>query len=158
MNSPTDWKTNFTDFLRGRGKIQQLAELTAVQHMQAMSEDTKRNIQAESAHVRKTAWGDAGTQSTNTAEEDTTMGNTILGDINQPPAVVITQPAPAQSNLSTALALALAGLVPVGVGAAGAGAAAAYLLSKPNEQVVAPEYEDTSVSIGLGRLEDFESK
>lgn len=152
MSSTDHWANSFKTFLERRGKIQQLAELTGVEHMRAMAAENRRNSEAEAAHVRKTVWGD-----TQASEQDT-MGNTILGDIHQPPTVVV---AGQQSSTLTALALALAGLVPVGLGAAGAGAAAAYYLSQPRQQAVAPEnpqpeFEDSSVSIGLGRLEDFE--
>jgi len=154
MSSTEHWTTSFKRFLERRGKIQALAELTGVEHMRAMAAESRRNSEAEAAHVRKTVWGE-----TQAADQDQDMGsNTILGDIHQPPTVVV---AGQQSSTLTALALALAGLVPVGLGAAGAGAAAAYYLSQPRQQAIAPEvqpptFEDSSVSIGLGRLEDFE--
>ena len=76
------------------------------------------------------------------------MGTTILGDINQPPAVVY-PPAPQPANqLATLL---LGALMAGGSGLAG------YLLAKPQPApVVAPDksgYEDESVSISLGKSE-----
>ena len=92
---------------------------------------------------------------------DMGMGNTILGDINQPqPPTVVVTGGNSQQSMWPAAALALAAMLPVaGIGAAGAGAAAMYYFNQPEakvEQPIAPtlEYEDQSVSIGLGRLDD----
>lgn len=153
MTSNLNWKGNLSDFLTRRGKIQTLAELTGVQHMQATAAENRRNSEAEAAHARKVVWGSdepAGGQN----EDD--MGTTILGDITQPPTVIVPQQ---QNSVWPMVALALAGMLPAaGLGAAGAGAAAAYLLSRPAavpEVRPDPDYEDSSVKIGLGRLEDY---
>ena len=157
MTSTQNWKSDLQGFLKGRGKIQQLAELTGVEHLRATAAENRRNSEAEAAHARRVVWGSdesGGGSSSSSAEDD--MGTTILGDITQPPTVIV----PAQqNNLWPMVALALAGMLPAaGLGAAGAGAAAAYLLSRPAavpEVRPDPDYEDSSVKIGLGRLEDY---
>ena len=77
------------------------------------------------------------------------MGSTILGDITNPAPIVINQP---QSNL---LPIALAALAGLGIPTAMAGGAAAmYLLNKP--AATQPQtYQDETVSIGLGRIDDY---
>lgn len=153
MNSTQDWKRNFTKFLENRGKTQQLAELTAVQSMRALAAENQRNSEAEAAYVRRKAWDE---QRKPEDEQSSDMGHTILGDITTPPTVVVT--GQQQSSVWPMAALVLASLLPVaGIGAAGAGAVAAYLLTRqpPNEQQPDPNFEDSSVSIGLGKLEDY---
>lgn len=156
-NSTLTWKSDLVSFLKGRGKIQQLAELTAVQDLKAKSLENQRNSEAESAHVRRQVWGEASGSSA-IAEQGDEMGTTILGDIHQqPPAVIM----PQQSNsLWPVVALALAGLLPVaGIGAIGAGVALAYFLQQPAAVVPKAaepaEFEDTSTTIKLGRLRDY---
>lgn len=86
--------------------------------------------------------------------ESTGMGNTILGDVNHAPPVVIA--GQQSNNLWPIAALALATSLPIGIAGAGA---AAYLVGRnaaPKPQPTQPqEFSDESVSIGLGRLEDF---
>lgn len=152
-DSTESWRSDTVDFLRNRNKIQTLAELTGVQHLRKMADELARNSEAEAAHVRKTVWG---SEETTRSEDD--MGTTILGDITHPPAVVVQQP---QSNLWPIVAAGLAAMLPVaGLGAAGLGAAAMHLLSQPPAPtqpgvVPMPGFEDESVRIGLGRLEDY---
>lgn len=116
--------------------------------MQAMAAENRRNSEAESAYVRKNVWDDQDKQS------DADMGNTILGDVQYPAPIVVSQPQQ-QSSLPM-VALMLASLLPTGAAAAMAG----YMWAnrKQPEPVVAPAqlYEDESVSIRLGRLDDIE--
>lgn len=153
MRSTEDWKPNFTKFLANRGKTQQLAELTAVQNMRAMAAQNQRNSEAEAACVRRKVWDE---QSQPNAEQSDTMGHTILGDITTPPTVVVTGQ---QSSVWPMAALVLASLLPLaGIGAAGVGAVAAYLLTKQPTTQPDPNFEDSSVSIELGRLNDYMPK
>jgi hypothetical protein len=146
MSSTTNWQEKFTSFLKGRGKIQQLAELTAVQQMQAIAKDNLKNMEAESAEVRRSLWGGG----KNNEEETDDMATTILGDVTHPTPIVINQP-PQQSNPFLPIAAAgLLGLLGAGTGAA----ATAYLLSQ-KAQPVAPEFDDETLTIGLGRIENF---
>jgi sugar (pentulose or hexulose) kinase len=169
MTSTTNWQPRWIDYLSRKGRIQQLAELTAVQDMRAKAAENQRNSEAEAAHVRRSVWGESPGQNGSSSDSsdmsstgsDMGMGNTILGDINQPqPPTVVVTGGNSQQSMWPAAALALAAMLPVaGIGAAGAGAAAMYYFNQPEakvEQPIAPtlEYEDQSVSIGLGRLDD----
>lgn len=148
MNSTEAWKPNWIDYLTKKGKIQQLGALTAIQDLRAKAAENHRNSEAESAHVRKTVWGEDVNKSTESDE----MGHTILGDVTHPAPIVITQPAQPQSNL---LPIALAALAGLGIPTAMAGGAAAmYLLNKPAATQPQP-YQDETVSIGLGRIDDY---
>lgn len=145
MSSVPNWKENFTKFLKGRGKIQQLAELTAVRDLQAIAKETQRNREAESAAVRRSLWGD------NTVAETDDMGTTILGDINQPPAVVY-PPAPQGQNQLGMLLLTAA----MAAGIPTAGLVGYALSNRQPAPIVTPDrsgYEDESVSISLGKSE-----
>lgn len=150
MNSTEAWKPNWIDYLTKKGKIQQLGALTAVQDIRAKAAENHRNSEAESAHVRRSVWGEDVTKST----ESDDMGHTILGDVTHPAPIVITQPSQPQSNL---LPLALAALAGFGIPTALAGGAAAmYMLTKqPAAQQQPQTYQDETVSIGLGRIDDY---
>lgn len=137
-----NWQTPFVDFWKGRAKIQQLGELTAVQHMAAIARDNQRNIEAESAAVRRKLWGDESKAET----ED--MGTTILGDVTHPAPIVINQPAQSSSMLPMIAGMLISGLLGGGI----AGAAAYAIAKRPTTQ---PTYQDETVSIGLGRIDDY---
>lgn len=81
------------------------------------------------------------------------MRNIVLGDVNHPTPVVI---APQQqSNGLLPLAIAAALLAPPVMGVAGL-AAGYYMLQKPEATApIAQEFEDGSIKIGLGRIEDY---
>ena len=150
MTSTQDWKTRFETFLNGRGKIQQLAELTAVEAMRATAEETRKNQEAESKAVRKQLWGSDETES----EDD--MATTILGDVTyaaSPASVSQTTP---QSSTAPLLAGMALGASLLGLPAAGL---AGYMLAQsdntPEPTVESVEFDDESVSIGLGRIEDY---
>lgn len=146
-----NWVNDFNNFYRGRGKIQQLAELAAVQALQAKAAENQRNSEAESAYVRRNVWGHVNGSGSAGKDNDDDMATTILGD------VTVQQPQrPQPPSLWPIAAMMLAGMVPVaGVG----GAAAAYLLTRDKQPPPAtsdpPEFEDSSVSIGLGRIDDY---
>lgn len=77
-------------------------------------------------------------------------GQTVLGDITHPTPIVVA--GGNQSSSIPALAALAAGAMIPGAGIAG------YAVSKMLEQDPPPAVqpaEDTSVSIGLGRLEDY---
>ena len=96
-------------FYRERGKMQNLAALTAVQDLQAQVKQNQKDRAAESEYVRKNIYGcnDEGT-----AGDD--MGTTILGDIQipvpqLPPPVPQSSIAPLVAAAATALAGAMGG-------------------------------------------------
>lgn len=140
--STADWRENYKKFLEKRGRIQTLAELTAVESMQATAEETQKNREAESSAVRKSLWG-----SDETVKDDD-MRQTILGDVTHPAPIIMQQPAS-----PSPWPLILASLIPTAAAAGLAG----YAL---NKQPVAPEqsqveFDDESVSVGLGKIEDY---
>jgi len=150
MSSTEAWKPSWINFLIKKGRIQTLGALTAVQDLRAKAAENQRNSEAESAHVRRSVWGEDVAKST----ESDDMGHTILGDVNHPAPIVITQPAQPQSNL---LPLALAALAAFGIPTALiGGAAAAYMLTKQPATQTQPTYQDETVSIGLGRIDDYQ--
>lgn len=113
--------------------------------MQKQWEEQQRNREAESAAVRRAAWGDQGESKV----DDDDMGHTILGDVQYPTPIVMHSP-PQQNNgmqnIITALAIAFA---------AGAGG---YMLAGGKQPATEPakvQFDDESVSIGLGRIEDY---
>lgn len=113
--------------------------------------ESEKNQQAENQHVRKSVWGYEGKQGESKSDDDA-MGHTILGDVNHPAPVVISQ---APSNLLPIALLALAAAIP----ATGAIGVAGYLLANRNQPPPAatqPGFDDSTVKIGLGRIEDLE--
>lgn len=106
--------------------------------------EQKKNQEAESSWVRKNVWG---SEEVAGSEED--MRTTVLGDINHPPPVVI---APQQNSNSAMMAIALASTL-------GLGGLAGYFFAnreQPQAPVVEqPNFDDESVSIGLGQIEDY---
>ena len=138
-----NWKANFTDFLKGRGKIQALGELTAVQAMQATAKENQRNSEAESSYVRRHVWDEQ------ESEVDDTMGNTVLGDITHPSPVVYPPTPPSQLPLAAALVLST--LIPTS-------ALTAWYLSTRTPAPAPPANvgtTDETLQIGLGRIEDY---
>ena len=120
-----------------------------MQSLQANAREQQKNQEAESDFVRRKLWGQGGQSGGNENETDD-MGHTILGDINHPAPIIMPQP---QSSLPTIAALAAT---------LAAGGLAGYLLSRPDQpapqpiqQIEAPSFDDSSVSIGLGRIEDY---
>jgi len=122
----------------------------------AAQAEQQRNREAESAHVRRTVWGESGAATTeaDTGEED--MANTILGDVTHPAPIIM--PPPQQSSPVATAALMMLGLAAGGA----AGGAAGYLLAgkqpEPAETAEPVSLEDGTVSIGLGRIEDYLGK
>lgn len=147
MQSTKTWKDNFTDFWKRRGRVQTLAELTAVQHMRALSSELQRNSEAESAYVRKHVWDDASKASSEKANNE--VNDTILGDYQvHYPAPIIVQP-PKNNPWLPILLTAIAALAGGGV----AGYWASGKRALPEQQPV--EFDDSTVELGLGRIEDY---
>lgn len=114
-----------------------------MQNLQAASMEQQKNREAESDWVRTHYWG---AESTEDAED---MGDTILGDVTHPTPIVMPQ---ASSQWPLAIGLALASLFPTIV----AGAFAVYLMTKDDAPAIQqPGFDDSSVSIGLGKIEDY---
>jgi hypothetical protein len=132
-----------------RWKLETLTGLLGINALQQHQSESHKNQQAENQHVRKSVWGsEVASQS-----DDDDMRNIVLGDVNHPTPVVI---APQQqSNGLLPLAIAAALLAPPVMGVAGL-AAGYYMLQKPEATApIAQEFEDGSIKIGLGRIEDY---
>ena len=142
------WQPDFLKHLERRSKLSHLAALTAVEDLQAKAEESQRNNAAESAAVRRSLWGE---ELAKQAADDE-MRTTILGDVTHPAPVVISQPQ--QSSGLLPLALAAAMVAPPIMGAVGV-AAGYYFSQKPESKQESPAFEDGSVKIGLGRIEDY---
>lgn len=153
-----DWKIRFEDHLTNRGKIQQLAELTAIENLIEQGKEQRKNEAAEGAAVRKKLWDSDETSNGGDVGDDEMGNTTILGDYTVNPAPIM-QPASApiqertkeKSNIvPVLLAAALATMVP-------AAGVVGYIMSNRSEsqQQASPEFDDSSVNLGLGRIEDY---
>jgi len=109
--------------------------------LQHHAEMSRKNQEAENRHVRQTLWGNDG------GSEDDVHDN-YLGDVTVQP--------PKQSSVMPALlAMALGTAIP------GAGVAGYFInqaLTTPTPPAVGEPAIDTSVTIGLGRIEDYVSE
>ena len=108
------------------------------------------NEEAENRWFRKTISGDDGA-----VESD--MGTTILGDITPQPPVIIQQPPQQSSNLGTIAAIVAAMATGGILGSQYLGKQALELVQPQQPQEQQAAYEDSTIRIGLGRLENYES-
>ena len=148
MSSSTNSKADAPKQLQDRWKIQNLMRLTEAENWDAMHEEQQKNREAESAWTRKNLWG-----AEEVANESEDMRQTILGDVNHPAPIVV---APSNSGgLAQTLLPVLLGASLMGVPAAGIAGAA--LMSSFNQPAVTQpaEQTDETVSIGLGKIEDY---
>ena len=115
--------------------------------MQATAEEQRKNQEAESSKVRKQLW-----DWEEPVQNDEEMRTTILGDVTHPAPIIMQSPAPTpQSQLAPLLA---------GFGIAAASGLGGYFLAGKDAatQVQPPapiQYNDETVSVGLGRIEDY---
>lgn len=151
MTSSQDWKSAATNYFRNRGKIQNLFALAEAENWQAMHEEQRKNQAAESAAVRKAAFG---SDEQDAASEGEEMRQTILGDVTNPTPIVVA-PGGGDSFGKTLLPLAL-GASLMGVPAAGViGAFLANRQGQPQQTEVVQQPPQESMSIGLGKIEDL---
>ena len=148
-NSSTDWRILATKYGEQAGKIFQWARLGAVEDMHSQWDEQQKNREAESAAVRRSAWGSNG----ETMASDDEMRQTILGDVTHPTPVVI---APQQQSTTLQTAVLAAALT------AAAGMGGYMLAGKDKAEPVTPSpdvsFDDSSVTIGLGKIEDYLGK
>lgn len=127
-----------------QGRLSQWISLEGFNWLRDSQARQAANEEAENQWWRKTL----GADSKQTAEAED-MGHTILGDITNPAPIIMQPPAPQQSSILPAAAMAVA---------AGLGG---YLLADKSEPKPAPnqqpaiEFQDETVSVGLGRIEDY---
>lgn len=134
-----------------------------MQSLRANTQEQLKNQEAESSWVRRNLWGATESGNSEQSESDEMLGHTVLGDVNHPAPIIIQQPAPqpVQQPQQHNNVPALAALV----GVLGLGGMGTYLASRdrpepppvvaPIEQVP-PEFDDESLSIGLGRIDDYQ--
>lgn len=135
------WTETAQRYWDRRGRLNLWSGVLAHQALAHNVEEARKNSEAESAHVRRTQWGETGGDTTEGAD---VMGTTILGDVQTQPPVIVTGGGTAGSFLKTAAALLLGASVPTAF-------AAGWLLNKP-ETVVEP---GDDIRLGLGKLEDY---
>jgi len=148
MMSSMNWREASTEvlekFYANKAKLNNLAGLTAIQSLQANQREQQANQEAESQWVRKNVWG------SNEKAGDDDMGTTILGDITHP-APIIMPPTP-QSSIGTILGL---------IGTIAAAGMGGYMFANRGadapavEQQSPPSFDDSTLQLGLGRLEDY---
>jgi len=141
-------------YLDGKGKLEQWSGMMANQMLNNHRKEQQQNQAAESAFVRRQAWGEKASAKT----EDDMGDNIILGDNIHPTPIVFAptqQPSQQQSGslLKTMAILAAGALIP---GAGIAGYLASQMISKPTTETTVPE--DQTLDLGLLRFEDLEPK
>lgn len=140
----TNWQTDLGSYYRNRGKIENFAGILAVKDMEAANQERAKNREAESQFARR-QWG----QADSAATDGDDMGHTILGDINHPAPIIM----PPQNNSGDMMKGLALGAALLGIPAAGV---LGYMLNKNETEATQPiEFDDASVSIGLGRIEDY---
>ena len=138
-----------------RWKLEALTGLIGVRSMERMMDINHANLEAEGRWARRTLYGQQSNQETANPkgpddDGDDMANTTVLGDITPTPVVVNNPP---QNNVGSLL---LTALMAAGIPTAGL---AGYMLAKPQQQAIAPAvdkgYDDETVTIGLGRIEDL---
>ena len=159
-------KKDLKDHVEMEGKLKELAVLTGLnwiqegQRRQAQIEQAENNwyakqIGQDPREIAASVDRDGATDNSGDESDESEImrGNTILGDVTfqQPPAVV--QPAsPLPQPKSTLLPMALLALASAGIPTA---AIIGYLLNRtPAPTPIDKSFDDDSLEIGLGRLED----
>lgn len=139
-------------YLEQGGKLRTLNRVTGFLALDAHRRRTDKNIEAEDAAARRALFGEKDNPK---ASDD--MGQFILGDVTNPTPIVVNSPPQQQgSGLGKVLAGAAMGAALLGVPFAGvAGFALSKLMSPPAPVVPTNPTEDTTVDIGLRRIEDL---
>lgn len=75
---PTNSSARVVDYLTKQGRLKQWGGLLGLQSLQRAEQELAANREAESAHVRRTMWGESAPAVGNVSEEP--MGDTTLGD------------------------------------------------------------------------------
>lgn len=135
------------------GRINLWSGVAGMRHMEQEQDSHRKNREAEEQHVRKTVWGYDEPQTTHSEtdkpSESESVGHTILGDIQQPAPIVVTQPQ-TTNNVGWVLPAVLGAAIPLGMGAAGL--ATYFAMRQPSKPT---QYVDESVQMGLGQIEDY---
>jgi hypothetical protein len=142
-----DWRRTIRKIGKKRGMLELWTGVIGTRAVENHNRMSQTNQEAENRYTRQALWGNDGER-----EESDDMGNTILGDVTNPTPIVVTGNQ-GNSNLLPLAAMALGVLIP---GAGVAGAVATYLLTKgPDVVEKVPGFTDSTVKLGLGRIEDY---
>jgi hypothetical protein len=143
MSWPADLQAILSDYYRTKAKLTNWTGVMGNQALEDGHDENMRNREAESAAVRRQLWG-----SNESGGEPDEMRQTILGDITHPAPIIMPQPQQQSPWLPITLAAA-AGL--------GGYALANRQNSPPSENAppAAIEFQDETISVGLGRIQDY---
>lgn len=153
MTNETDLpKETLRRHLDRQGRLEQWILVEGFNWMKDAMKRQAANEEAENRWWRKTVTGEAQPSSN---VDDEAMGNIMLGDVNHPAPVVIAQPPQSNSIQTALLATALSALAGVG----------GYMFAnnkkpEPTPVIEQPSvsFDDASVTIGLGKIEDYLKK
>lgn len=135
-----------------RWKLETLTGLLGIQSLQKHAATKAADREAESRWAREKLWGSKEIADADQGSQADDVNTTILGDVTHPAPIIMNQP-PASNPL---LPVALAAMAAVGVpGLLGAGVIAGYLLSPKAPKVEPVEFNDETLRIGLGKIEDY---
>jgi hypothetical protein len=123
------------------GRLNLLSGVIGANNLKRETDSHHKNREAEESYVRRTVWGSEEAET----PEDESMRDTVLGDIIHPTPIIYP---PKQSSIMPAL---LGTLVGAGIPLA---LLAGYMLSQPDDSKP-PKFDDESVNVGLGRIEDY---
>lgn len=157
MTDKTPGKTRLqraTQYLDKKGRLDLFTGLIGARSLEATAQEQAKNQEAESKWARDKVWGSDNAQQ----PENEAMGDTILGDVTHPTPIVINGNN-GGGSLGKTLATLAAGTLLGGTGVGG-GIALAYQLLKddPEPAPVVEPNDDETVSIGLGKIEDYLNK
>ena len=147
-----DWTKDAKSHFKKMAGLTTLARQAAVESLMDHEAESQKNQQAEGAFVRRTLWG---AKEDEVSEEPGEMRQTIVGDVTNPTPVVIQ--APQQSNTLGTIAAIVAAMATGGI--LGPTVLTALKPAAPQAQPMQEpqSYTDSTVNIGLGKLENYES-
>ena len=148
-----DWTKDAQSYYKKMAGLTTLARQTAIESLEQSQQEQAKNQQAEGAFVRRTLWG---AEDEKQPEESDQMRQTIVGDVTNPTPVVIA-PQQQSSNLGTIAAIVAAMATGGILGSQYLGKQALELVQPQQQQQQPVTFEDSTVSVGLGKLEDYES-
>jgi hypothetical protein len=126
------------------GRINLLTGVIGSERLKRESDQHFRNREAEEAYVRRTVWG---SNEEDGVSEDESMRDTVLGDVIHPTPIVY-PPKQTSPLLPLILGLLLGAGIPLAV-------LTGYWLARDPANPTSPEFDDSTVNVGLGRIEDY---
>jgi hypothetical protein len=129
------------------GRLKQWATMTGLNWLNQSQQRQAANEEAENRWFRKTVSGEE-----MQVDADDDMGHTILGDITHPAPIIMPQQQPQQNPLMSML---LGAAMTAGGGAVGYYFANQNNTPQPQEQTAPAGFDYETVSVGLGKIEDY---